>query len=765
MEVHTLERLDYDKFLSLLSSYAVTQLGKKLVRALKPKKDPTHELKFVEEAIELIKSSHNLLPSNVQSADVEDVLDRLNAGSVLEPQQLLRLADAIAVTKVLKERLERLPDRFTMKELARSVEPATDLVAKIHGCIDPNGLIKDEASEKLKEIRQQIRSSLEEIRKRSDAFIKMNRTFLQDPICVLKDGRHVFPIKASHRGQVRGIVHGVSASSATCFVEPDEFVPLNNKLYELKEEETKEINRILRELTGLVRQNLKRIEEGLNFVATIDSIHARASFAVDYGAIVVYPSSRRIVHLVQARHPLLDRSRVVPIDLSLPVNKSGLILTGPNTGGKTVSLKTVGLFCCMMKAAIPLPCAHGTEIFGFDSVFVDVGDEQSIEQNLSTFSSHLRNIILALQSADESSLVLIDELGAGTDPVEGAALGLAIIERLKQIGCKFIVTTHLTPIKLRAVNDESLVSASLEFDPETLKPTYRILMGVVGGSHALEIAQKLGLDGSVLQMARDYLGKDYVEVAKVVEEYQKQLVLTKKRIEDLEKERLQLERMKQEYEQKYQELRQKKIEELDRELKQLYDYIKQAKKQVDETIRSIKSKEDLASLRSASKHFEDHAAKVRQIQFEQETVSDSQIDVGDTVRLRNGEAVGKVVEKRGDRYIVDFNGLRLEARKRNLVKVEQVSQQEEVSPSISFELKKPEIDVRGLTVEEAEPLVERFIDDLCLSDFKVGYIIHGKGTGRLAVGIWQILRRDPRVKRYRFGTPNEGGTGVTVVEV
>ncbi|WP_448521746.1 endonuclease MutS2 [Pseudothermotoga sp.] len=761
-----MERLDYDKFLSLLASYAVTQLGKKCVRSLRPKKDPAQELKFVEETIQLLRSSESLLPNNVGSVDIEDVLEKLNSGSTLEPQELLRTADAIAVVNVLRDRLERLSDSFSIKALSQPVEPAMHVVEEIHRCIDPNGWIKDEASENLKEIRRQMRYALEEIKRKSDSFIKANKIFLQDPICVLRDGRHVFPIKASHRGQVRGIVHAVSSSSATCFVEPDDFVPLNNKLHELREEETKEINRILRELTALVRQNIKRIEVGLNFVATVDSLHARGLFAIDQKAIVVYPSSRKVVRLVQARHPLLDRSRVVPIDLVLPEDKNGLILTGPNTGGKTVSLKTIGLFCCMMMAAIPLPCEYGSEIFGFESIFADIGDEQSIEQNLSTFSSHLRNIVLALKSANENSLVLLDELGAGTDPVEGAALGLAVIEQLKRIGCKFVVTTHLTPIKLRAVNDEKLVSASLEFDPETLRPTYRILMGVPGGSHALEIAQRLGLDESVLETARSYLGKDYVEVEKVVEEYQKQLALMRKRVEELENERIRLEKLKREYEEKYQQLKQRKIEELDKELKQLYDYIKQAKRDVDETIRSIRSKEDLSSLRSASKHFENHAAKVRQIQLDQEPIEESQISIGDLVRLRNGDAVGKVVEKRGDKYIIDFNGLRLEARAKNLVKVDQKETQvQQTVHTFKPEMEKPEIDVRGLTVEEAEPLIEKFIDDLLMSDFRTGYIIHGKGTGRLAVGIWEILRRDCRVKRYRFGTPNEGGTGVTVVEI
>lgn len=745
----------------------MTQYGKKRIRSLRPKKDPVRELKFVEEAIELAKSSESLLPANPGRIDIEDVLEKLASGSILEPVQLLSVADAIIVTKTTKERIERLEDSFTLKELARPVEPALNLVEEIHKCIDSNGWLRDEASEKLREIRREMRLTLEEIKKKSDSFIKSNRTFLQEPICVLRDGRHVFPIKASHRSQVRGIVHSISSSSATCFVEPDELVPLNNKLYELREEEEKEINRILRNLTALVRQNLKRIEDGLNFVSTIDSLQARASFAIEYKAVVVYPSSKKVVKIVQARHPLLDQSKVVPIDLVLPENKCGLIMTGPNTGGKTVSLKTVGLFCCMMMAAIPLPCALSTELFGFNNIFVDVGDEQSIEQNLSTFSSHLRNIVQAINSANDNSLVLLDELGAGTDPVEGAALGLAIIERLKQIGCKFMITTHLTPIKLYAVNDEKLVSASVEFDPETLKPTYRILMNVPGGSHALEIAQKLGLDESILQMARNYLGKDYTEIQKIIEEYQKQLVLMKKRIEELENERSLLERAKLEYEKKYQELKQRKIEDIDKELKQLYDYIKQAKREVDETIKSIKFKQDLASLKDASKNFENHAVRVKQIQLGQESNNgESEVAVGDTVRLRNGDAVGRVVEKRGDKYIVDFNGLRLEARAKNLVRVEQSKEQvQEITHTPKFVLERPEIDVRGLTVEEAEPLIERFIDDLLMSDFKLGYIIHGKGTGRLAVGIWEILRRDSRVRRYRFGTPNEGGTGVTVVEV
>ncbi|MGJ8454375.1 endonuclease MutS2 [Pseudothermotoga sp. U03pept] len=769
IEVYTLERLDFDKVVGLVQQFVFSSTGKSFLRKLLPTDNPHRELEMLDEIIRVLESGQEIIPSNFSSIDVEEILQKIRDGKVLDAEELLKVSSALLTIKTIKKNVAGLEQSPSIKELVKPLSVYDEIVSDIHRCIGEDGSVRDSASERLKQLRIEYRHTLEQLRRKAESFVNLNRVYLQEPVATLRDGRQVFPVKATHRSQVKGIVHSVSSSAATYFIEPEEFVPVNNTLRELREQEQEEINRILRALTFKVFERLEKIEQDIQILAHLDTLHARGIFARRYNAHVIYPSEEMEIKLMVARHPLIDKEKVVPVDIFLPKDKFGLVLTGPNTGGKTVSLKTVGLFCCMMMAGFPLPCDENSVLPSFSKIVIDVGDEQDIRQSLSTFSSHVTNIVKALELADEKTLVLLDELGSGTDPVEGAALALAVIQKLKDSCCKFVVTTHLTPIKIHAASDEKLATASVEFDPQTLKPTFRILMGVPGASHAFEIARKLGMDESVLETAQRFIGQEYVDVEKTIQRYQEQSALLREKIEELENERKKIAQIRAEYEHKYEELKRKRIEELDDELKKMYAEIKEMKKQIDETISSVKKRsQDLETLKAAAKVFERQSKTVREIKMNDESSLPAQIlEVGDTVRLRNGEAVGRIVATKGTRFIVDFSGIKLEAEPRTLIKV---SVEKKEQPQVDFHtvystLGKPEIDVRGLTVDEAEPLIEDFIDKLVLSDFKIGYVIHGKGTGRLAVGIWEILRRDSRVKKYRFGTSNEGGTGVTVVEV
>lgn len=755
----------------MIKRLTLSKAGKEFLASLRPLDNPYWELKMVNEMIKIVKREEQVFPSNFATIDIQEIIDKVKQAQILDTEELLKISSALLVIKAVRKNITNIDEIPSIKELIKTLGTYDDIIPQIQKCIAEDGSIKDSASERLRQLRIEYRQISEQIRKRVESFVNANRIYLQEPIATLRDGRHVFPVKATHRSQIKGIVHSVSSSAATYFVEPEEFVSINNDLREAKEKEQEEINRILRNLTLSVYEQIEKIEQDILIMAHLDSLYARAVFACQYNAHVIYPSQELEIKLIAARHPLIDRQRVVPVDMILPSQKCGLVLTGPNTGGKTVSLKTTGLFCSMMMAGFPVPCDENSKLPAFSKIVVDVGDEQDIKQNLSTFSSHIVNVIKALEVADSRTLVLLDELGSGTDPVEGAALGLAIIQKLKECGCKFIITTHLTPIKIYAASDERLVSASVEFDPQTLEPTFRILMGVPGASHAFEIARKLGLDEAVLQQAQKFMGQEYMNVEKTIEKYQEQTVILREKIHEVETERIKLEKLKAEYEAKYDELRKRKIEELDEELKKTYNHIKEMKKQIDEAISNVKKKnQDLESLRTASKLFEQQSRIVKDFEFVKDQAqmsSDQPLSVGDAVRLKNGRAVGRIIGMKGDKYVVDFNGIRIEARLNALVKS---SLENKEQPIINFQsthsnLIKPEVDVRGLTVDEAEPVIEDFIDKLILSDFKIGYVIHGKGTGRLAVGIWEILRRDGRVKKYRFGTPGEGGTGVTVVEV
>lgn len=753
-----------------MKSFAVTQIGRKVLDSLKPKQNCQEELALVDEMVRILTAGYEVLPTDISAVDVYQLFDKAAENLILEAKELLKCSDALVAMMNLKSKISQIKEADLIKKLAFKIDSFEDIVTSIRSCIFEDGFVKDEASELLSKIRRDIKQLTHLIKRKAENFVVSNKSILQDTIFAIRDGRYVFPVKASYKGQVKGIVHYSSGSAATYFVEPEEFVPLNNQLKILREQEEQEIKRILKNLTYLLVQKIDSIRKSLETVGIIDSIHARALFANKYKAAVIYPSTSREIKLLKARHPLLNLEKVVPVDIVLPENKSGLILTGPNMGGKTVTLKTIGLFCAMMMAGFPIPCSPDSQLYGFSKIIVDIGDEQSIEQNLSTFSSHLKNIVLALQIADENTLVLLDELGSGTDPLEGAALGLALIERLKQLKAKFIVTTHLTPIKVFAANDPELVSASVEFDPETLSPTYRILLGVPGASHAFEIARKLGLDESIIKRAQELLGKDYMDMEKILKDYQEQSTLLKKKMEEVEVEKERLEKMKEEYERKYHQLKIKRIEEIDNELRQTYEYIRQLKKQIDEAISNLKQKsENIETLRTASKTLEQQTRILKDLEVHTESFSnkDQEISVGDHVKLKNSEATGKVVDIRGEKLIIDFQGIKLETYPKSVEKVvkkEEEQKVEQVQPAL-FEIIKPEIDVRGLTVEEAEPIVEDFIEKLARSNFRTGVIIHGKGTGRLAVGIWDMLRRNSKVKRYRFGTPAEGGTGVTIVEV
>lgn len=755
----------------MIEKFTLSQAGKRFLASLRPIDNPYLELKMVDEMIKAVKGEQQIFPSNFIAIDIQEILSKVKEAQVLDGEELLKVSSALLVIKGVKKNITNLEESPSIKELIKALGTYDEIISQIHKCIGEDGSIRDSASERLKQLRIEYRQVSEQVRKRVESFVNTNRIYLQEPISTLRDGRHVFPVKATHKSQIKGIVHSVSSSAATYFVEPEEFVSLNNDLRELREKEQEEINKILRNLTFSVFEHVEKIEQDILILAHLDSLYARAIFACQYNAHVIYPSQELEIKLILARHPLIDRQKVVPVDIVLPSQKCGLVLTGPNTGGKTVSLKTTGLFCSLMMAGFPLPCDENSKLPIFSKIAVDVGDEQDIKQNLSTFSSHIVNVIKALELADSKTLVLLDELGSGTDPIEGAALGLAIIQKLKESGCKFVITTHLTPIKIYAASDEKLVSASVEFDPQTLEPTFRILMGVPGASHAFEIARRLGLDEVVLQEAQKFIGQEYMNVEKTIEKYQEQTVILREKIQEVENEKAKLEKLRLEYEAKYDELKKRKIEELDDELKKTYNHIKEMKKQIDETISTVKKKnQDLETLRTAAKLFEQQSRTVREFELVKDQVqvsSDQSLSIGDVVRLKNGEAVGRIIGMKADKFVVDFNGIRIEARPNTLVKTFLENRQQSM---INFQgthsdLSKPEIDVRGLTVDEAEPVIEDFIDRLILSDFKIGYVIHGKGTGRLAVGIWEILRRDGRVKKYRFGTPAEGGTGVTVVEV
>ncbi len=749
--------LEFGKVKELYARYTFSQPGKKALMALKPSTSPWAELSLVQEMIELL--GVGIDPPISRDFNVEDLLEKLESGSVLEPGELLRMEDFLRGCEELKRFGKKLEGR-ALGKLLLQITPVPDAVDRIRRTISHDGGIKDGASKKLSDIRRKLRELGRDLKRKLEHLRERYRSFLQDDTYVLRDGRYLFPVKSNFRNKVKGIVHHASSSGATLFVEPEDLIPMNDTKKILEEEERREESRILREISSFLFSKISQMRKALAVVAHFDSIYARALYAIEEGAVVIHPGTSGKLKLVRARHPLIPKDRVVPITLEL--NKKGLVITGPNMGGKTVTLKTIGLFTILAMSGFPVPASEQTELSVFEKVLVDIGEEQDIEQSLSSFSSHMGRIVEILEQADSKSLVLIDELGTGTDPVEGSALGLAIIEELLDRDCRFVVTTHMSSIKIYALQREELENASMEFDPRSLKPTYRILMGVPGASHAFEIASSLGLPRSVLERARKHMSGESVVVESVIKKLQSEIARLEGERKKLETEREELSQRKREYERKYRKLKEGKIEEYDRSLRELSRKVDNVLKELEKAIHTLKKK-DIEKIRESVKSLMNVKRELKETRIEME--EGEKIEVGSSVKIRGGTSVGKVLEDRGEKVLVSFGGKKIEMRKSDLVPTKESPEKTEEMEIPRVVLEKPEVDIRGMTVEEAETAVLDFIDRLVMSDFNRGVIIHGKGSGKLAVGVWEILRKDSRVKNYRFGMQSEGGIGVTIVEV
>ncbi|ODN31206.1 DNA mismatch repair protein MutS [Fervidobacterium thailandense] len=775
-------KIDYELVLAGYEKYCLSSYGKEYLRSLNPGTvELESEYGCISEMITYIRESG--IPDSDAFTEVRPLLGKVENGLVLDGTELLEFLKFFEGVGNLKKtfKFQRGPlfSQNLLATLTSRLGNYEELVKAIRHVVDEQGNVKDDASVLLKKIRTEYAETVKQLRHKVERFVSNYQNLMQELTYTIKNERYVLPIKANERGKVKGIVHGTSASGLTVYVEPEELIPLNDRLKVLLEEESREVTRILRELSSHIFQSAGHIKRDIEVLKRLDAIIARARYALEHNAALIIPSGRYL-KLVKARHPLLAPDKVVPIDLELPTDKLGMVITGPNTGGKTVSLKTIALCILLAKSGFPVLVSESSRIPDL-KVFVDIGDPQDILENLSTFSGHVVNIKNALEMADEDSIVLIDELGSGTDPYEGSAIALGIIEELIERRIKFIVTTHLTPIKLYAMSHDKIVTASMEFDPESLAPTYRILMNVPGASHAFEIAAKYGLPENVLQRARKHLNEDHIRIEELIKNLNVHVSELEAKKRELEATLREYNKQKRELEEKYKLLKVKRVEEFDKEIRNVYKEIQEAKRNLQIALQSTRTSSE-SLIKKRLKEIEREEEKVQALQDKIEKVmyetafqkEERSIEVGDFVRLVDGTAVGKVVEKKGEKFVVDFNGIRIEVKPEKIVKVQtkpestvEVPEQGRDSRTSMprIPLKTNEIDVRGLTVEEAVEKIDEFIDQLVLSDFSVGYIIHGKGTGRLATGIWNYLRNDKRVKSYRFGRPDEGGVGVTVVEV
>ncbi len=776
------EKLEFPKIIARLAELAAFAPSRELLLALSPQSTPEAAERAADETTEAadllrLYPTFSLGPCR----DIRESLRLLELGGVLTPEALLALADTCRASRGCKEFFSHVKGHFPqLIERAKRLGVFKTLENAVEKAIGPDGQIADGASDRLANIRHRIRMYERQIQERLDNFIKNPNTakFLQEPIVTVRDGRFVVPVKQEYRSSVAGAVHDVSASGATLFVEPLTVMQTNNELARLRLEEDDEIAAILRALSLLAAGQREELEHSLWGLAQLDFALCKAKLAEQQRAVPARLNKNGLIDLKQARHPLIGAG-VVPVDVHLAPKLKIMVITGPNTGGKTVTLKTVGLLTLMALSGLHIPAEAGSQLAFFSQIFADIGDEQSIEQSLSTFSSHLGNIVQILARADENSLVLLDELGSGTDPTEGAALAMSILEYLYKRGVKTLATTHYSELKSFAYNKEGYTNASVEFDVETLSPTYRLLLGIPGKSNAFQIAEKLGLSPAIIDRAGEFLTADEQQVSDL--------------ISSLEEHRLQAEQASHEAELRLAEAVEQQRRLKDRELElankeadiiakaqlKAADIVKESRAQAEELYQQMKQALKEAGVQN--REVQAARSKMRQLQENLQTKlpakryqgdAPAKVEIGQTVdvpKLHQSGIVATLPNDKGDLQVqigvmkvgVNIKDLRIDARQE---KKERAAGPRHLMQEKSRYIS-PEIDLHGLTVDEAIYQLDKYLDDAFLANLQQVRVIHGRGTGALRAGVLPYLKSHRLVADVEPAPYNEGGIGAVIVKL
>lgn len=786
----SLNVLEFYKIRDKLVERAESTPGKNIAGDLKPSTEPAeirHSQEETSEALTLLIKRGNppLFGIYLIASDVK----RAEMGGVLNPGPLLKIGETLRVSRALKGYIKesREDSEGGYKIIGGMIQGLgvyRSLEESIQNAIISENEISDNASSTLRNIRRQIRSKNDGIKDKLNSMINSAnyRKYLQDAIVTMREGRYVIPVKQENRGNVPGLVHDVSSSGATAFIEPMAVVELNNQLRELEVKEREEIERILQELTGMVADEAEGLRSNELILSGLDFIFAKGKLALDMDATKPIFNDRGYIDIRKGRHPLLGKD-VVPIDVHLGDSFTTLIITGPNTGGKTVTIKTVGLFTLMGQSGLHIPADYNSQLAIFGKVFADIGDEQSIEQSLSTFSSHMTNIVGILDQVDENSLVLFDELGAGTDPTEGAALAMSILEHLKERNIRTLATTHYSQLKLYALTSHNVKNASVEFDVETLSPTYRLLIGVPGKSNAFEISKRLGLQDYIIDKARELLTKESIEFEDVLQAMDRDRRIAEENKAEAEKLRYNIENLREQLQKekaKTEDMREKILQKAREDAKQI---VRSAKENADiiidelRTISSEMDKEKSKRLQEAQdmmrKEIRDRDAQASTgIKEVKSKKPPKDLKVGETVEVLSLGQQGTVIQKPDDKGNVEvqIGIMKVNIPLTTLRRVEGNAQQASVERSKSVKSRKaksvkPELDLRGRNIEEGTYELDKYLDDAYISGLREVYIIHGKGTGALRDGIKLYLKGHRLVKSQRTGKYGEGGDGVTVVEL
>lgn len=786
MDDKILHTLEYRKILNKLTAYTQTPMGREMAEGLTPSGD----FETVKELLQATEEGANVdrlkgIPSFRGITDIENSLKRAAIGGMLGMHELLAVAHTINGARRIKRFIaamheeEKVEKLFALSDLLSDQKQTEDAIVS---CIDENAEMMDSASPELASIRRELRGGETRIREKLDSMIRSTSVakMLQDQLVTLRGDRFVIPVKAEYRSHFGGIVHDQSGSGATLFIEPEAIVAMNNKLRETRLREEREIEMILHRLTAMVGDIAEETTYDVDILGELDFIFAKARLGREMKASRPRMNDRGYLKLRKGRHPLIPNEIVVPLDVELGNQFTSIIVTGPNTGGKTVTLKTIGLLSLMAMSGLFIPAEEGSQMCVFDAIYADIGDEQSIEQSLSTFSSHMTNIISILSKMTPKSLILLDEVGAGTDPAEGSALAIAILEHIHRTGCRMVATTHYSELKAYAYERKNIINASMEFDVQSLSPTYRLLVGVPGRSNAFAIAERLGLPVPILEHARGEVKEEDMRVEHMIASLEENRLAAEQEHVRAEQLRIEAEGLRQKHREELEKLDSQRDKRLEKAEKEAAAVLEKARKEAETIISDLRklAMEEGASVKEhklieARRRLDEAEPAPRRKTAPKSAAKPKRtIQPGDEVAVHSLNQKGHVVELSGKEALVQLGILKMKVALEDLELLSAAKPEAKAPLRQATTLKRSrdenvrtELDLRGANLEEALIEADRFIDEAFLGNLGQVHIIHGKGTGVLRSGIQEYLRKHRHVKSYRLGNYNEGGAGVTVAEL
>ncbi len=779
-----LNKLEYNEIIDVLEKHCKTYLGKNMCDSLKP----SFSFELVDVLLNETKEADTLLhqkgsPPFYETDELEKYIKILKSNQTLSIKGLLNIGMLLRIARELKEYFYdnntssfiNLEKYFTLLYSNPSIEKS--IFDKI---IDEN-TIADNASKKLSSLRRNRKNFEQEVKDKLNSYIHSSTyaKYIMEPIVTIRNNRYVIPVKEEYRSYIKGFVHDTSSSGSTLYIEPTSIFDLNNKINHIKIEEDLEIEKILHQLSASLYAYTTELDNDLNLIANIDLIFAKAHFGIEINGITPILNNEKFVDLHKARHPLIDRDKVVPINIGLGKDYVSLLITGPNTGGKTVALKTLGLLLLMAYSGIPIPCSEGSNICVFTYIFADIGDEQSIQESLSTFSAHMKNIVEITKKANDNSLVLLDELGSGTDPVEGAALAISILSYLKSINALVCCTTHYQELKEFALVTDGFENASFEFDIENFKPTYKLLVGIPGKSNAFAISKKLGLDEQILNVANAHLKEDKVSIEELLKNIYDNKLKVEKQVEEIEKNLRQVEALRKSLEKKQDDVLEKRAKMLEDAKLEARDILLSAKEEATEIIHELSASVDLKQANNLRNKLNDKIRNINSVHYSGqdnsfEAINKNDIKDGLNVYISslgtNGIILGNTVNKSNE-VQVQVGSMKMNVKLSDLRKLSSNVSTSKSTGKVTTEKSSktkvisPEINVIGQNVDEAIYVIDKYLDNCASANISPVRIVHGKGTGKLREGIHSFLKKHPHVKSFRIGTFGEGEMGVTVVEI